>query len=420
MKEEMDDQPIGSVWIFNHYAQEPGGPGSTRHFSLATNLIRLGWRVTIIASSVEHGTGRQRLQAGSDYALETLQGVDFVWLHGSAYQGNGSSRIRNMLEYFWAASRIGRLNLASPDIVIGSSVHPLAALAASINARRLGVPFIFEVRDLWPETLIAMGSLTRNHPVAIAMRQLERHLYSRAVMVLTLLPEAHRYISSLGISEKKVRWLPNGVDVAAFPMEELAGDSGRPFTFMYIGSHGAANALEPVLQGFARLIEREGAGSAVLRMIGDGPSKPALVELAQKLGVAGSVKFEAPVPKNLVPSLAGEADAFVANVRNLPLYQFGISLNKIYDYLAAGRPVVFASSAVNNPIVEAGVGPAIVADDVDGIAKAMHEVLHMPIAERIEVGRRGRRYVVERHDYCSLAAKLSSWLGAAIKRGARQ
>lgn len=414
MNMSVEKASVRTLWIFNHYAQEPGGPGSTRHFSLATHLLRLGWKVTIIASSVEHGTGRQRLSNNAPFAKETHEGVDFVWLRGSAYSGNGSSRIRNMLGYFWAALRMGRLQLDSPDVIIGSSVHPLAALAASVNAKRLGVPFVFEVRDLWPETLIAMGTISRNHPVARLLRQLERYLYGRASIILTLLPRADQYIRNLGISADKVRWLPNGVDVGAFPMVEQVGRAGKPFTFMYIGSHGAANALEPVLEAFALLVSRDGEKNLMLRMIGDGPSKGALIDLSDKLGIASWIRFEPAIPKHRVPAVAAEADAFVANVRDLPLYNYGISLNKLYDYLAAARPVIFASNAVNNPVTDAGAGPSISADNVAAIAQAMQDVVHQPLAQRIKAGLDGRNYVVRTHDYRSLAGQLSEMLESLL------
>ena len=149
------------VWIVNHYAQAPSGPGGTRHHSLAFHLQRLGWHPLIIAGSCEHNTGRQRLHPSESQRFECCEGVDFLWLRVAGEPARGGwRRLATMVLFGFALLRPTTTRaLSRPAVVIGSTVHPFAALAAFMLARKHRVPFVFEVRDLWPRTLVAMGAI---------------------------------------------------------------------------------------------------------------------------------------------------------------------------------------------------------------------------------------------------------------------
>ena len=402
------------VWILNHYAQEPGGAGGTRHFHLAEHLQAHGWQGTIIAASVDHASGQQRLAAHQAQRLDTLQGVPFLWINTPGYRGNGGGRVRNMLAYTWAAlRRRTTAGLPRPDVVIGSSVHPFAAVAGALLARRYKVPFVFEVRDLWPQTLVDMGRLRDDAPATWVLRRLERWLYRRAARTVVLLPQAWQYIVPLGIAKERVVWIPNGVDLSLFPRAAPATQSqDGVFTLMYFGAHGQANGLDNVLQAMARLRQMPAGQHIRLRLIGDGPLKPALVAQAEALGLR-NVGFEPPVPKAQIPALAAQAAAFVIAVLDLPgLYRCGISMNKLFDYLAAERPAVMASSASNNPIAEAGAGLTVAPGQPQALAEAIAQIAAMPLAERQRMGRAGREYVEQNHGFDQLAGRLAAVLDA--------
>lgn len=398
------------VWVINHYAQEPKGAGGTRHFHLAEHLQKLGWKATVMAASVDHATGLQRLAPHEAHRLESFGPVPFLWVKTPAYKGNGGGRMRNMLAFTWRVLlRKTTANLVAPEVVIGSSVHPFAAVAGALLARRHGVPFVFEVRDLWPQTLIDMGRLKADSFTAWALRKLELWLYRRAARVVVLLPQAWQYIVPLGIPKQNVVWIPNGVDLGLFPAPAAPVPSDV-FTLMYFGAHGQANGLDKVLQAM-KVVQDDPTGQQVLlRMVGDGPMKPALMELAQALGLR-NVCFESPVPKSQIPALAAQADAFVIAVLDLPLlYRYGISMNKIFDYLAASRPIVIASDAANNPVADAQAGLSVEAGKPDQLAKAILQVAAMSVEERRQMGLAGRSYVERNHDFGQLAAKLDGVL----------
>lgn len=402
------------VWILNHYAAEPGGVGGTRHFHLADAMKSHGWEASIIASSVELNSGRQRLGPGESTRVETNGGVRFLWLRVPTHSGNGAARLINMLSYSARALLPGQTaSLPRPHVVVGSSVHPFAAVAGALLAKRFKVPFVFEVRDLWPQTLIDLGRIRETSIVARVMRGLETWLYRCATHIVVLLPKASDYIMPLGVPAHRIAWVPNGVDLSMFQHYEWKTEDGHGnFTLMYFGAHGEANGLDNVLRAMAVLQEKH--IPVRLRLIGDGPRKPALQSLAKELGLSNTT-FEAPVAKARIPSLAAEADAFVFNLVDAPVFKYGISSNKLFDFLAAGRPIVFCCDAANNPVAEAGAGVTVRPGQPAELADAIASVVAMPDSTRKAMGERGRRHVTANYGFDALSRRFASVLDACLE-----
>jgi glycosyltransferase involved in cell wall biosynthesis len=399
---------VKHVWVLNHYALEPGGAGGTRHFNLSKHLRKYGWRATVLAASVELNSGRQRLSDNESTRLEQYEGIPFLWVRTPQYQGNGSGRMLNMLAYTFRVLLPGCTKaLDKPEVIIGSSVHPFAAFAGRLLAWRHRVPFIFEVRDLWPQTLIDLGRIKERSFLAFVLRRLEKWLYQQASSIIVLLPKATDYIMPLGIAKEKIVWIPNGVDFSSFPAYALQNKKeGEPFVLMYFGAHGQANALKNVILAMGIVEKKSQKKKIVLRLIGDGPLKKQLLDLVDNLGLK-NVSFSPPVPKNTIPELASEADAFVFNLLDAPVFRFGISSNKLFDFMAAARPILFCSDAVNNPVKDARAGVTVPPGNPEELARAIIGLAETPFEERKKMGEGGRRYVEEQHDFDVLARRLS-------------
>ncbi|WP_043744913.1 glycosyltransferase family 4 protein [Thauera sp. SWB20] len=398
-----------NVWILNHYAQEPGGAGGTRHYSLARHLLKHGWQSSVIAASVELNTGRQRLADGERTRISDFDGIPFLWVRTPQYEGNGGGRMGNMLTYAARVLLPGvTKGLERPDVIVGSSVHPFAAWSGSVLARRLRVPFVFEVRDLWPQTLVDLGRLQEQNLITKVLRKLEKWLYVRADRIVVLLPQADEYIVPLGVPKRKIVWIPNGVELEGYPepTQPLIHDG---FTLMYFGAHGQANGLDCVLRAMAELQERPDMRHVRLRMIGDGPLKPSLLKLAEELQLR-NVEFADPVPKREIPAVAAEADAFVFNLIDAPVFQYGISSNKLFDFLAGARPIIFCCKSSNNPVADAHAGITVLPGDPLALSQAIATLATMPAGDRNEMGRAGRAYVERNHSFDSLAARFAAML----------
>jgi glycosyltransferase involved in cell wall biosynthesis len=302
-------------------------------------------------------------------------------------------------------------------VIVGSSPHLFTALVGWRLARRFGVPFVMEVRDLWPETFVGFGFWSARHPIVRVLRRLERFLYRRADRIVVLMPEAWRYITRLaGVAEEKVVWIPNGACAAA---DEIGGaDSGpRPFTVLYMGAHGRANVLDDLLTAARALQDR---GSEVrFVLVGGGKEKERLVERARELALR-NLEFRDPVPRTEVEATLAQADALVALLEDTPLYQYGISLNKLFDYMAAGKPVVLAGDVAHNYVELAGCGVTVRPRDPEALARAIADLAAMPAEARRTMGARGRAYVRRHHDWDLLADRLAGVLNEVCEARRRE
>lgn len=405
------------LWIFNHHAGAPDSGTGTRHFDLASHLGADRFDVTIFAAGFNHFTGREeRLRGWQLKRTEIIDGVRFVWVRTIPYRENDGRRVASMVSYLFVTI-IAQLGHAAPTHVIGSTVHPLAALAGYLVARLRGAAFYFEIRDLWPQTLVDLGALREAAVVTRLLRALERFLVSRARAVITVLPGMDLYIRERGLNPRAIAYIPNGVDLrrsaatsrsrAVSRVLELRA-AGR-FVTIYAGSHALVNRLDVVLDAAANLTRLHSRAHIVL--VGDGRERLALQARAAALGLE-NVDFLGPVPRNEVAALLAESDVCLLHVTDSPVYRFGMSFNKLFDYLASGKPIIFACRAAYDPVAEAECGLSIAPDDADSLADAIRRLEHTPIGEREAMGRNGVRWVTEHHDMAMLAHRLSATLAA--------
>lgn len=398
------------IWILNHYAGTDASP-STRHYDLARELVRKGHRVTIFAAGFHYQKlVEERLAPGETWKSEDHDGVRFVWIRTFPYRRNDWRRILNMLSYSFRVVRIGRRLGEKPDAVIGSSVHPFAVVAAYILSVMKKSRFVFEVRDLWPQSLVDAGAWKEKSPITWAFRKLEAFLYRRAQVIITLLPYAHEYITRLGVPKEKIVWIPNGADLTRY--EQVAAYDGGltpPFTIMYLGAHGRMNALDVIIDA-AGIIQNKGLHQIRFVFVGDGPAKDRLIAYAANK-LLTNVEFRGAVPKSELFKVVGEADAFVFNLEDLP-FNYGVSSNKLFDYLASGRPVLFAGNTANNPVTESGAGFGVPARSPERLAAAIIDLITLTPAERIAMGKNGLAYMRAKHDIRLLAATFESAVSA--------
>jgi glycosyltransferase involved in cell wall biosynthesis len=419
------------IWILNHYASPPDRPGGTRHYEFGRILARQGHEITIFASSFCHFSRREeRLGPGERVRAEVIDGVRFVWVRTIPYTGNDFRRVRNMGGYALGVLRAQR-RFPRPDVVVGSSVHLAAACAALLIGRVRRVPFVFEVRDLWPRTLIDMGALREGGILARSLTMLECFLYRRAAMVVVLLPHAARYITGLGIPGDKIAYVPNGVSCAPAtasaavqvgPADDQAAalvarirqqrDAGR-LVAGYVGSNAQANGVDMMVEA-ARELRDRGAGDVVLVFVGEGPEKARCERLAHEYGLA-NVLFWPPVPKRSVPAVLDALDVMLFCLRDIPVFKYGLSSNKLFDYLASGRPVIAACAIADSPVSLSGGGICVPPESPAAVADALLEMAALGDAGRRAVGERGRIWVRDNHD----AADLTSRFLVALSR-ARQ
>jgi glycosyltransferase involved in cell wall biosynthesis len=398
----------------NHFAVTRDMGGGTRHLELGRELVRRGWQVTVAASDFHlHQRRFRRRKSVRDRAPveEIVDGVKFTWLWAAPYEKNDFRRVLN----WWSFSRsLLQWYSASPPptVVIGSTPHLFAAFASLRLARRFRIPFLLEVRDLWPESLAVSGR--RPGPFYYALAALANHLYRNADRIIVLARGTAEYLVARGVPSQRLRYIPNGVDVAAARLAR-APRSDR-LRLVYAGAHGPANGLNVVL-GAAEMLRSD--ARITFELVGDGPAKNELQREAARRSLK-NVVFHEPMSKEAVAEFLADSDAGLMVLKDVPLFSFGVSPNKLFDYWAAALPVVCnVPGQLEAWVHESGGGvqtrdgsPAALADAVRTLAEQAPE-------KRAAMGSQAREWVAQHHDRPILAAELERALDDALAESSR-
>ncbi|HLA99119.1 MAG TPA: glycosyltransferase family 4 protein [Anaerolineales bacterium] len=387
-------------------------PGGTRHHELSRYLVGRGQRVTVIASPVSYLTGAARGDRPEmkheplDEGVEVQRAYTYAALHRS-FVHRVISFISFMLSSFYAGLRVKNV-----DVLWGTSPPIFQGLTAWALARLKGAPFLFEVRDLWPAFAVAVGVM-RQPALVYAAEKVERFLYRRADVVVVNSPGFIDYVRERGA--RKVVLVPNGSDTRMFDPQADGADFRRAYNLedkyvaLYAGAHGMSNDLEVVLEA-ARLLQRR--EEILILLVGDGKEKPALVGKAQAMGLT-NVRFLPPVAKVDMGAALAAADACIAILKPVAMYKT-VYPNKVFDYMAAGRPVILAIDGVIRELVEkAGAGIPVPPGDARALREAIESLADDRPAGKA-MGLRGRQYVEEHFDRPILAEKMLATMRALI------
>jgi len=377
----------------------PTEAGGTRHYELAQRAIANGDRVSVVASDFGYLSGQRRSGSVAGHE-EVVDGIRvFRVATTRSLHGGLAAQLFSMLT-FAAASLVAGLRVREVDVVLATSPPIFQAVSAWFVAAIKRRPLILEIRDLWPEFIIDMGKL-QNPLIISAARMLERFLYRHADSFIVNSPAYVGYLERKGIDLAKITLIPNGVDPEMFgggpdlsahalEIRSRLGLTDK-FVVMYAGAMGPANDLGVLLQAAAQL----SSDSRIhVVLVGDGKSRKQLETYAQQLGLV-NVTFAGPQSKSDMRAFLQAADVCVATLQNIAMFRLTYP-NKVFDYLAAGRPVVLAIDGVIRQVVEdARAGIFVQPGDPRAIAFAIHELASDPERGR-EMGRRGREYVKQR------------------------
>lgn len=425
-----------NILYLNHYAGSPGYGMEFRPFHMAQEWRKLGHQVAVLAAAYSHVRARQpdvaALRAGGASVLgrstrEVIEDIDYYWYAAPPYAGNGVGRVKNIavfLSQIWrdAAQIVATLQ---PQAVIASSTYPLDIWVAHRLvklARKRGhaCRLVYEVHDLWPLSPIELGGMSPRHPFILLCQAAENYAYRHADAVVSMLPKVHEHMAAHGLNLDKLTIVPNGVveedwadaGASALPSGSLkdffASQHAQGRTVVgYAGAHGQPNALEYLLEA-AKLLAED---NIVFALIGSGLEKTALQQQAARQQLT-KVHFFDPVPKNQIPALLAQFDIAYIAAQESTLYRFGISPNKLMDYMMAGKPIVCAIAAGNDPVAEAECGLSVAPANPPAIAAAIRQLAALSSAERARLGANGKAFVLREHTYSVLAQKFFSALQA--------
>ena len=381
----------------------PDTPGLSRAYQFARAWTEAGHHVTVLTGDVDHLSNRPSEPVGK-LGLEVIDGVHVVRLRSvSGWPGSIAQRAMLYGSFAWSAYRAAR-GVRSPDIVVGSTPPPTVGLVAGRIAQRFGVPFAYEMRDLWPDRLIAAGQL-RHGPLARWITAMERACLQRAAgAVFVTRGDALVARQALGFHGRSIV-IPHGVDHwMSAPVTAHARRADQPFTCVYVGAHGPYNRLPDILAAAHSL--RDEAFRFVF--IGDGDDKSAIAERAREWRL-DRVEFRPLASKRDAFAAMCHADACLLASGPDRHYRRWLP-NKVFDYLASGTPVVASAHGELAELVERAGGIVVPARQPAGIMHALRALHATPPARRRALGARARDYVLRHHRRTDRAHLELAWL----------
>jgi len=376
----------------------PDEAGGTRHFEFARRCVDLGFRFTIVASDLSYLSGRRYVQQKSLFHEQDLNGMKI--LRAYTYPALHRSFVWRVIAFlsFMITSMIAALKAGPFDVVMGTSPPIFQCVSAWLVARARRCPFLLEVRDLWPEFAIDMG-IMKNRFLIILSRWLEKFLYGSADHIVVNSPAYRDYLLEKGVAALKITLIPNGVDTGMFG-DHSEGNCVRQqlelhgkFVVTYAGALGMANDIPTILRAAKRL---SNCLAVHFLIVGDGKERSNLETLAQSMGLE-NVRFLGAHPKKEIASILAASDACTATLMDIPMFRTTYP-NKVFDYMAAGRPIILGIDGVIRQVVEAaGCGIFVTPGDDARFAQAVKE-LEANRDRAIAMGTAGLRYVAEHFD----------------------
>jgi glycosyltransferase involved in cell wall biosynthesis len=390
-----------------HFAGSPEHGMVHAYYHLAREWLKLGHQVTIVAASHAHPRSVQPVTVGK-VTEQWIDNIRFLWIQTSPYQAQHYlGRVKNIAQFVYRTWR-NELPINSADLVICSSHHPFAIFPAHHLAKKLNARLVFEVRDLWPLSLIELGNISPKNPFIWLMQKAEDYAYRHAQHVVSVLSGAKPYMIEHGLDPRKYSYIPNGYAVSeqqqgSLPhrisdcLQKLKKDD--PFILGYTGGINNGNALAPLIKGLAMIKHKP----VVLLLLGDGPRVEELQDLAERLQVGDKVFFLGSVNKSVVQAFLRQVDAVYVGFQKREFYRYGVSPTKLNDYMYASKPVIYAIDAPDDPVSESGCGISCRAEDAGDLANAVQRLAKMSNAEREAMGKRGHEWLRENRDYAKLA-----------------
>tara|TARA_B100000886_G_scaffold339547_1_gene305349 strand:+ start:572 stop:1807 length:1236 start_codon:yes stop_codon:yes gene_type:complete len=384
------------IWIVNQHANTTEMPGHTRQYEIAEGLYKRGWKIDIFSSDFN-------LSKRQFYYLKSLElsrsqvisGMNWHWLKVFPYKKNNWKRYINIFSFSMHVffrliidSFRYSIHQNSPQVILASSPQLPAAFISLLAAKLFKKPFILEVRDLYPQVLIDQGGRKSSSFFIKFFTIMEKFLYRNSSHIIVLAKGSKKYVRKKG--GLNISWLPNGPDLNKFKCEKNKIEPEKftfsdPFKIYYTGAHGDANSLHTVIDA-ARLLEKF---PILLILVGDGPEKNNLIKYSKGLS---NVIFKDSLPKKKMPHLLNDANAILICLKNVQLFRYGVSPNKLYDAYALAKPVITnVPGDINNEVESNYLGVTAKPEDPKDLALAIKNLFMKTPEEREKISQNGRK-----------------------------
>ena len=403
------------TFLCQYFPPEMGAPAA-RTYEHARHWVRLGHEVTVITGFPNHPTGIIRPEyRGYWLKRENIDGIDLLrtWIYVAPNKGF-TKRVINFLSFFFSSFIIGAFKTERPDVIVGTSPQFFCAVSAYLLSVIKRAPFIFEVRDIWPQSAIELGAL-RNKWLIRVLEAIEIFLYRRAVLIVAVAESTREYLLDKGIPEAKIAIIPNGIDAEYLDSrsdpEEVRRRYGVEdrFVVSYIGTHGMSHALDTVLEAAAQLVDE---AEIHFLFVGEGAEKRRLEAIARERAMQ-NVTFLNEQPREQLLSFYHASNVGLVPLRRLPIFT-KVLPSKLFELMGSGCAIICSVEGEAAMLVSrAGAGLCITPEDASSLVDAIRRMRHEPeLASRSAAN--GREFVIRNYLRTALAERYIEELSSVL------
>lgn len=395
-----------TIWILNQTAGKPTSGWGERHFYLAKKWIKKGYKVVIVSGSYNHLFKNQPKVSASSFTIETIEpNLSFCWVKIPTYKGESVFKLWSMMVFALRILRLRPELLGKPHAIIVSSMPIFPILSGYYLKQKYSIEkLVFEIRDLWPLTPMYLKGYSKWHPMVILMRWIEKFGYRKADSIVSLLPNAASYINPISKDSSKLHWIPNGIDQELLEKETLESEivqkiPKNKFVIGYAGTMGMANALEYFVEA-STLLQANNQIHFVL--VGDGYLKKQLQDQTKN---QKNITFISKIRKDQVQHVLSFFTICFIGRNNTPLFDYGVSSNKYFDYMLAKKTILASSNLIKDPVELSGCGITVAPESSEAIVNGIQTLIDLSTEELDKFGELGYDYVIKYHNFDYLSTQ---------------
>ena len=396
-----------TIWFINDYAGSSHHGMEFRNYYFAKEFVKQGHEVYIVTASYMH-LFKKLPEVTSNYTFEKIDGINYIWVKVPNY--GESTNKKRVLKWFIFTAKLLFLPLKKmqrPDVVIASPMAPFLALPVYRLAKKFNAKFFYEVKDIWPLSIVELGNISPTNPLIKLMSWCEKFGVTKADTIVSSLQNYDAHLKNDLNIDKPFTWINNGIsldemqEIADLPQEITEKIPNDKFIVGYTGTIGIANALDYFLESAKLLQNYE---DILFVIVGDGKEKKNLIK---KYAILKNVLFIDPIKKQQVQSMLKKFDACYIGLKKENLFKYGVSPNKLFDYMYSGKPIVYAINSGKANIVDiAKCGVSVEAESSESISKGILSLYNNSQEERKILGQNAKEYVLEHFTYEKLANKF--------------
>lgn len=392
------------IWYISKYMSPPGdGTTGVRAYWIMVELIKMGHSCVAITSDSNH-LGRAPC-LNSKYLREERDGIDFWWIKTFKFQAAKSlKRVISWISFEWNLFWMPKDEIEKPDAIIVSSLSLFTVLNGLVLSRRYNTKLIFEIRDIWPLTIVEEGGFSKRNPFVILLAFVEWIGYRYSDLIVGTMPNLAPHVENITQKGARVCCIPMGIDPFAIQQTKDSSKDYKDkyipkdkFIIAYAGTIGISNALDIFLDCAKRF---EGDSSVHFVLIGDGDLRDCYIS---KYGNAPNITFGPKIAKDQVQHVLANCDLLYLSVHRSSVWKYGQSLNKLVDYMLSGKPVIASYTGYQSMINEAFCGSFVPAGDIDALYNEILRYKKLPSLDLVDLGCRGRKWIKENRSYQKLA-----------------